>query len=130
MRLEKAAKKRVVFLEMAEQVKVEMQFRTMLLFVESCTSDRFRNGSVGIDSNGNLQNVSVNSQGGKSLEELTVGIPHNKVGVTTVGEVRKAGGNVIPDPNKNNPFHAILEGITPEQAEVLMTPTVKNPNAK
>jgi len=97
----------------------------------SCTADRFRNGSgVGIDSSGNLQNVSVNSRGGKSLEELTVKIPHNKVGVTTVGDVRKAGGNVIPDPNKGNPFHAILEGITPEQAEKLMTPTVKNPNAK
>ena len=97
----------------------------------SCTADKFENGSgVILDAQGNLNGVSVNSAAGKSLDELTVGIPHKKVGVTTVGDVRKAGGDVIPSPNRNNPNHATLQGITPRQAQDLMTPTVKNPNAR
>lgn len=95
----------------------------------TCTADRFAKGSgVIIDANGKLTKVSVNSANGKSLAELTETIPNNQVGVTTVGDVRKAGGDVIPSPTKNNPYHATLEGITPQQAENLMTPTVKNPN--
>lgn len=97
----------------------------------SCTADKFANGSgVTVDASGKLNGVSVNSAAGKSLDELTVGIPHNKVGVTTVGDVRKAGGDVIPSPTKNNPNHATLQGITPQQAQDLMTPTVRNPNAR
>lgn len=80
------------------------------------------------DAAGKLDGVSVNSAPGKSLEELTKGIPHNKVGVTTVGDVRKAGGNVTASPTKNNSNHATLSGITGKQAEKLMTPTVKNPS--
>ena len=97
----------------------------------SCTAERFENGAgVTIDVNGNLNGVSVNSAAGKSLEELTVGIPHRKVGVTTVGDIRKAGGDVKASPSKDNLNHATLQGITPQKAEKLMTPTVRNPNAK
>ena len=95
----------------------------------SCTSDRFTKGSgVTTGDSGKLDGVSVNSAEGKSLQELTEGIPHNKVGVTTVGDVRKVGGDVVASPTRNNPNHATMSGITAKQAEELMTPTVKNPN--
>lgn len=63
----------------------------------TCTADRFTSGSgVTLDSNGKLNGVSVNSAADKTLEQLTVGIPNKQVGVTTVGDVRRAGGDVIP----------------------------------
>ena len=97
----------------------------------ACLADSFKNGSgVVVDGTGKLDEVSVNSAAGKTLDQLTEGIPHNKVGVTTVGDIRAAGGDVIPSPTKNNPHYATLSGITAKQAEALMTPTQKNPSAK
>ncbi|MEK7890836.1 hypothetical protein AAB992_27375, partial [Burkholderia contaminans] len=97
----------------------------------SCTAEKFRQGSgVTVGTDGKLDGVSVNSATGKSLDDLTNGIPHGKVGVTTVGDVRAAGGDVIASPTYNNKNHATLSGITAEQAEALMTPTVRNPNAR
>jgi RHS repeat-associated protein len=93
----------------------------------ACTAERFANGSgVSVDSAGRLQGVSVNSANGKSLQELTVGIPNRQVGVTTVGDIRALGGDVIASPGRNI-FHCTLCGITPAQAEELFTPTVLNP---
>ena len=77
---------------------------------------------------GKLQGVSVNSAPGKSVAEVSQGIPNGQVGVTTVGDVRKAGGDVVPSPTGNNPNHCTMCGITPEQAEQLFTPTIRNPN--
>ncbi len=95
----------------------------------TCTAEKFSSGSgVTADSTGKLQGVSVNSSAEKTLEQLTVGIPNKQVGVTTVGNVRRAGGNVTPSPTATNPDHCTLCGITPQQAERLMTPTKKNPN--
>jgi hypothetical protein len=97
----------------------------------SCSAQRFKEGAgVTIDSSGKLSGVSVNSAPGKSLEELTVSIPHKQVGVTTVGKIRQAGGDVITKPRQNNPVHSELSGITPKQAEQLFTPTKRNPNIK
>lgn len=70
-----------------------------------------------------------------SLTELTApnpqtgypGIPHNQIGVTTVGEIRVAGGDVVPSPTRTNAYHATLNGLTSEQASELFRPTVKNP---
>jgi len=94
-------------------------------------ADKFINGTgVTVDQNGILNGVSVNSAANKSLKELTAGIPHNKVGTTTVGDVRAAGGNVVASPTKSNPNHATLSGITPAKAETLMKPTVPNPSVK
>ena len=70
--------------------------------------------------------VSVESAAGVSVVELTGAIPHGQVGVTTVGEVRKAGGDVIRTSGKS-PYHATLTGLTPEQASKLFTPTIPNP---
>jgi hypothetical protein len=85
---------------------------------------------------GALQGVSVNAGAGVSAADLTrpnpqtgyPGIPHNQVGVTTVGAIRAAGGDVVPAPTRSNPYHALLSGLTPDQASALFRPTVPNPN--
>ena len=100
----------------------------------SCT----QGSGVQVETGGKLQGVSVNSSPGVSMLELTApnpqigypGIPHNQIGVTTVGAVRAAGGDVVPVPTRTNPYHALLSGLTPEQASVLFRPTVKNPHRR
>jgi RHS repeat-associated protein len=95
----------------------------------TCTAERFASGSgVITNSDGTLSGVSVNSASGVSIQELTSNIPNKQVGVTTVGNIRAAGGNVIPFPLDNNPYHAIMNGLTPSIAEFLFTPTIRNPN--
>ena len=97
----------------------------------------FAQGSgVTVDAGGKIEGVSVNAAPDVSVHELTApnphtgypGIPHNQVGVTTVGAIRAAGGDVVPAPTRTNPYHATLSGLTPEQASQLFRPTVKNPN--
>jgi hypothetical protein len=95
-----------------------------------------RGSGVALDDAGKLQGVSVNSAGDVSLGELTAerpatgypGIPHTQIGVSTVGAVRAAGGDVVASPTKRNPYHATLSGLTSEQASALFRPTVLNPN--
>jgi hypothetical protein len=97
-----------------------------------------KGSGVTIDVDGKIQGVSVNSIPGLSIQELTApnpqtghpGIPHNRIGITTVGAVRAAGGDVAPTPTRTNPHHATLSGLTPEQASRLFLPTVKNPNRR
>ena len=91
-----------------------------------------------MDAGGHIEGVSVNAAPGVSVQELTApnpqtgypGIPHNQVGVTTVGAIRAAGGDVIPAPTRTNPYHATLSGLTPQQASQLFCPTVKIPNTR
>ena len=64
-----------------------------------------------------------------SVEELSEGIPNGKVGVTTVGDIRSHGGDVIPSPSSSNPNHATLSGITAEIAEMLFQ-LIPNPSRK
>jgi hypothetical protein len=99
--------------------------------------ESFAQGSgVTVDAGGKVQGVSVNAAPGLSVNDLTApnaqtgypGIPHNQVGVTTVGKVRALGGDVIPSPSKKNPNHATRSGLTPDQASSLFRPTRKNPN--
>jgi hypothetical protein len=99
--------------------------------------ENFAQGSgVTVDAGGKVQDVSVNAAPGLSVKELTApdartgypGVPHNQVGVTTVGKVRALGGDVVSSPRKRNPNHATLSGLTPEQASSLFRPTVKSPN--
>jgi hypothetical protein len=99
---------------------------------------RWAHEGVTVDAGGNIEGVSVNAAPGVSVQELTApnphtgypGIPHNQVGVTTVGAIRAAGGDVIPAPTRTNPYHATVSGLTPEQASQLFRPTVKNPNTR
>lgn len=70
--------------------------------------------------------VSIECALGVSIAELAASIPHGLVGVTTVGEVRKAGGDVIRTTGRS-PYHATLTGLTAEQVSGLLTPTIPNP---
>jgi len=95
----------------------------------TCTAERFASGSgVTLDSAGRLQGASVNSAPGAALEQLTSTIPNKQVGVTTVGQIRALGGDVIPSATRKKPFHCTLCSITPQQAEQLFTPTIRNPS--
>ena len=99
--------------------------------------ESFQQGSgVTGSKSGKLDDVSVNSFPGATVEQLTapnastgcIGIRHNQIGVTTVGKIRSAGGDVVPSATKKNPNHATLKGLTPEQASELFRPTIKNPS--
>jgi len=70
--------------------------------------------------------VSVHSAGGASVSELATGIPNGQVGITSVGQVRAVGGDVIPTPGRS-PHHATLTGLTPEEMSRLLTPVTPNP---
>ncbi|HML50007.1 MAG TPA: hypothetical protein PKD84_01170 [Propionicimonas sp.] len=90
------------------------------------TAERFASGSgvVG-NADGTLSGVSVNS--GRTVEEAAQGIPHKQIGVTTAGDVRRAGGTVTPDPLPDNPGHCLLSGCSADVFSQLFTPTIKNP---
>ncbi len=99
----------------------------------------FAQGSgVTVDAGGKIEGVSVNAAPDVSVQELTApnphtgypGIPHHQVGITTVGAIRAAGGDVVPAPTRTNPYHATLSGLTPEQASQLFRPTMKNPSIR
>ena len=91
-----------------------------------------------VEAGGKIQGVSVNYAAGVALQALTApnpltgypGIPYNQVGVTTVGAIRAAGGDVVASPTRTNPHHATLGDLTPEQASELFRPTVQNPNTR
>ena len=69
--------------------------------------------------------ISVECAVGLSVVELAAVIPHTQVGVTTVGEVRTTGGDVIRTSGRS-PNHATLTGLNPEQISNLLTPTIPN----
>jgi len=69
----------------------------------------------------------VQSANNADLKTLSKNIPHNQVGVTTAGDVRAAGGDVIHTPTPNNPYHATLSGVDANTASKLLTPTIPNP---
>ena len=83
---------------------------------------------MSVSNGGLLDGVSVNSSGyDQSLGEVANGIPHGKVGSTTVGQIRAAGGDLIPSPNLRNPWHATLSGVDADTASQLMQPLIPNP---
>ena len=95
----------------------------------TCTADRFEKGAgVTLDAVGCLYGVSVNSAASKDPAELSASIPNRRIGVTTVGDVRAAGGEVTAASTVNNPDHCHLHGISAKVAETLFSPTVRNPN--
>jgi RHS repeat-associated protein len=89
-----------------------------------CKADSFTNGTgVTTDATtGKLSNVSVGI--GDSVQDASKNILHSKVGVTTAGDIRAAGGQIVND--KGN--HANVSGITAVQAAELFQKVVKNPN--
>jgi hypothetical protein len=70
--------------------------------------------------------ASVECAAGILVEELAAAIPHRQVGVTTVGAIRAAGGDVVRTSGRS-PNHATMVGLTPEEASKLLTPTIPNP---
>lgn len=73
-----------------------------------------------------ITGISVECAIGISISELAVAIPHGQLGITTVGEVRREGGDVIHTSGRS-PNHATLTGLTPAQISQLFTPTILNP---
>lgn len=73
-----------------------------------------------------ITGVSVESADGVMIAELSRAIPHRQIGVTTVGEIRKIGGDVIRTSGRSR-YHATLTGLTPEEASNLLMPTIPNP---
>lgn len=73
-----------------------------------------------------ITGISVECGLGLSIAELANVIPHRQIGVTTVGKVRQAGGNVIRTSGRSR-NHATLTGLTPEQISSLLTPIIPNP---
>jgi hypothetical protein len=63
-----------------------------------------------------------------SIQPLMAREQSHQVGVTTVDDIRRAGGRVTFDGHPGNPNHATLDGLTPEQLEELFSPTIPNPN--
>jgi hypothetical protein len=101
--------------------------------------ENFAHGSgVRMKPTGAVEGVSVNCAPDRTVEELTApnpatgypGIPNRQIGVTTVGKIRAAGGEVTSSPSKTNPHHATLSGLTPEAASNLFRPTVPNPHRR
>ncbi len=60
------------------------------------------------------------------VKDLAKGVPHSKVGVTTVGAVRKLGGDVIKTSGRS-PNHATLTNLTAKQSSKLLNPVIKKP---
>jgi RHS repeat-associated protein len=83
------------------------------------TAAQLTKGAESISTDGTLQGISVQSANGATVEQLSQGLPHNQVGVTTVGDVRAAGGDVVPTPEPGNPCHCDMNGVTPEQGSKL-----------
>lgn len=59
------------------------------------------------------------------IAALASGFRHNQVCITTVGEIRAKGGDVIRTSGKH-PHHATLTGLSPEVASALLRPPLKN----
>jgi hypothetical protein len=73
-----------------------------------------------------ITGISVECAIGVTIAELAAAIPHGQLGITTVGEVRREGGDVIYTSGRS-PNHATLTGLTPLQISQLLTPTILNP---
>ncbi len=89
-----------------------------------CTAQSFAKGS-GVTTDAATGKLSGISTGlGSSVAEASKNIPHGKVGVTTAGDIRAAGGQVVND--RGN--HGTVSGLTAEKAAEVFKDVVKNPN--
>ncbi len=72
---------------------------------------------------------SAECAGGNCLRELGNWIRHNKMGTTTVGDIRAAGGQVVKISGRS-PDHVTVTGLDPSDASRLLSPSVPNPVPK
>jgi len=85
--------------------------------------DTFEEPSVGT-----LRGTSSGSEAGKTITELSRDISHNQVRVTTVGQVRAMGGDVLPTRrNPANPYHATVTGLTEGELNQILSELFPNP---
>ena len=49
------------------------------------------------------------------------------MGVTTVGEIREAGGYVAKNAIPGNPYHCLVGGLTADVLRCLLTQVIPNP---
>ncbi|WP_185754263.1 RHS repeat-associated core domain-containing protein [Luteibacter sp. 9135] len=85
------------------------------------------NAAIGPSRTPGVTGFSCQCDGGKNLASLGAYIPNKQMGVTTVGAIRSAGGDVIATPGTGN--HVTLTGLTGSQASPLMM-IEKNPNPR
>ena len=91
--------------------------------------DSFSKGTgVTTDADGLLSEVSVQCAPGKTEKELARPLLNGQIGVTTLGQLRAAGGEVDPAPTPSNPNHCLLRGLDAAASSSLFTPTILNPH--
>jgi len=76
-----------------------------------------------------VEGFSAEAQNGASLCDLCANVVQNQVGVTTAGQIRAAGGDVVSTSGRS-PNHATVTGLSREAANKLLTPTQPNPVPK
>jgi hypothetical protein len=69
--------------------------------------------------------ASVQSAADVPVEELARKIRNNQIGVTTAGEIRTAGGDVVR--TSGGGYHATVTGISAHALSRLLCPTRPNP---
>ena len=96
-----------------------------------CCADNFAKsvelGNSTRNADGTLNGVSVQSKPGGDLYELAQPFKNGQVGVTTVGDIKAAGGRIDRTNSPGNPNHCDICGLTPQQLENLFRPTITNP---
>ncbi len=83
------------------------------------TAEQLTKGAETINADGTLNGVSVQSANGATVEQLAQGgtVPkYNKIGTTTVGEIRATGGDVVPTPRDGNPCHCDMNNVNAQAA--------------
>jgi hypothetical protein len=85
-----------------------------------------KGSGVTVESGGRLNGVSVNSAPGRSIEELSKGLPHAKIGVTTQASIERAGGRVVKAPSASNPYHCVVCGVSAKKLSKLLK-VIKKP---
>jgi hypothetical protein len=83
------------------------------------------NAAIGPSRTPGVSGFSAQCNGGTCLSELGKFIPNKQLGVTTVGEIRAIGGDVIATPGFGN--HVTVTGVTGEAVSPLFR-IVPNPN--
>jgi hypothetical protein len=77
---------------------------------------------------GQITGTSASSNLGKTVKDLSAGLPNGQVRVITVREIRTAGGDVIATRRSPlNPDHVTITGLSPEQIDRLLGPPIPNP---
>jgi hypothetical protein len=80
---------------------------------------------------GTITGTSARSNPGKTPKELSEGLPHGQIRITTVGKIREAGGDVIPtrrSPTK--PDHATITGLDLDEINRIFSDPIPNPAKK